>query len=466
MKTLYPDNPLRHIKSLRITLLVLCFCFFQSLSVHAEYYFLFDSETGKMEIWITGEDPHEFGVSPAGGLAINGNCTGIYADQITSLIIHGDSTNNKIDLRGMKRSDFPQLYTERHDDRKTHLFGYEGDDEIFGHDLGNYIHGGEGNDTLKGGANRDDMVGGDGKDFMYGEAGEDFMYGTDDEDYMEGGADVDNIESGLGDDIVVGDDSDIIVNLGPGNDNVVILDADGGSQKKASKNPAFKASQVEFSHLFIVDSSGIDTLDFSQYHKGITLDLDLFDSPQIYTESGDTLALSGVFESFIGTEYDDVIHIDPDPVVARYVDGGNSSGGDTLYVDAMGEVSSDDGLTITTQGYQPISHDNFEQSELINVSTVGLDPKVDSPLENRLYQNYPNPFRGSTIIRFSLKESHAIKINIYDIQGRLVKNVADREYTKGCYETSFSGEELSPGIYYFHLKGNGFLDIKKMVLLE
>ena len=67
---------------------------------------------------------------------------------------------------------------------------------------------------------------------------------------------------------------------------------------------------------------------------------------------------------------------------------------------------------------------------------------------------------------FGKQETCSIKLNIYDIQGRLVKNIADREYTKGYYEITFSGEELSSGIYYCHFQGRGFTDIKKMVLLE
>ena len=52
------------------------------------------------------------------------------------------------------------------------------------------------------------------------------------------------------------------------------------------------------------------------------------------------------------------------------------------------------------------------------------------------------------------------------MHGSLVKEIAEGEYTTGSYEFTFNGEELSPGVYYCHLQGREFTDIKKMVLLE
>jgi len=465
MKTLVTDNPISRIKKLHPSLLLFCFCLFVSLSSYAEYSFIFNSETGTMEVWITGTDPHEFGVSPAGGLAINGICTGILADQINRLIIHGDSANNKIDLRGMIQDDFPNLVTDPGPMEKTEVKGYGGNDEIYGHDLGNNLVGGEGDDILKGGDRVDQISGGSGKDFLYGEGDHDWLFGGDDDDYIEGGDDKDHIFSDRGNDVIVGDDKDYINCPGPG-DDVTRLNSSGESQKSTKKDLAYTVTMDEFSHLFITDSSGVDTLDFSQFDEGIVLDLDLFDIPQIYTESEDTLALYGIFESFIGTKYDDIIHIDPDPDVSRYVDGGGSTGGDTLYVDAMGESSSDDGHIITIQGYQPISYESFDYCVITNTPIVGFDVNIESTDENRLLQNVPNPFYSTTSIRFTLKERSDIQLKIYNIQGRLVKNMADGEYFQGSHDIVINGEELSSGIYYGHLQGRGFTDVMKMILLK
>lgn len=420
-----------------------------------------------MEVWIRGQDQYNFGKSEAGGLEINGECTGIPANQISNLIIHGDSLSNKIDLRGMKKEDFPDLATVSDDIyERTAVFGEGGDDEIFGHDPGALIDGGGGNDYLEGGEKGDHLYGGTGEDHMYGKGGKDTLRGGSDDDYLNGGADEDILEGEGGNDVLVGDNSDKKIDAGPGDDSVTTIKNEGESPPIQYQVRVYKSSLVQGNCLFITDSSGVDTLDFSLFEEGIVLDLNLFDTPQIYTKTNDTLALYGIFEYFRGTAHNDVISIDPDSVAPRYVDGKGSADQDTLYVDCMGEECSDDGHTITIQGYQPISYENFEHCIITNKATEVVNGNIDRSNDNHLFQMYPNPFNSSATFRFSLKEKSTIKLDIYDVHGSLVKNIANEEYATGNYEITFNGKEFATGIYYVHLHQGEFITVKKMILLE
>ncbi|MEJ2629256.1 MAG: hypothetical protein P8078_11950, partial [bacterium] len=89
----------------------------------------FDPSTGGMVITLAGEE--DITITKhlvTGGLAINGECTGVLADQVNRLIILGGDWDNSIDLSNMKENDFPGLNSQNGEPR-TLVFGKMGDDE-------------------------------------------------------------------------------------------------------------------------------------------------------------------------------------------------------------------------------------------------------------------------------------------------------------------------------------------------
>ena len=58
--------------------------------------------------------------------------------------------------------------------------------------------------------------------------------------------------------------------------------------------------------------------------------------------------------------------------------------------------------------------------------------EVEIPNQISLFQNYPNPFNPNTTIQFSLDRTNIISLSIYDITGRLIKEVIkDQNYSAG-----------------------------------
>jgi aminopeptidase N len=88
------------------------------------------------------------------------------------------------------------------------------------------------------------------------------------------------------------------------------------------------------------------------------------------------------------------------------------------------------------------------------------------PYEFNLEQNYPNPFNNSTKIYFTIPEKGYVKINIYDINGRKVKELSSKEYEKGRHSINFSGDGLPSGTYLYELSHKGLYERKKMILLK
>jgi len=84
-----------------------------------------------------------------------------------------------------------------------------------------------------------------------------------------------------------------------------------------------------------------------------------------------------------------------------------------------------------------------------------------------LFQNYPNPFNPNTIISYKLSVAGYISLNVYDATGRLIKILESGFRPAGIYNTNFSAEGLSSGVYYYSLSADGVLmDTKKSVVIK
>ncbi len=100
----------------------------------------------------------------------------------------------------------------------------------------------------------------------------------------------------------------------------------------------------------------------------------------------------------------------------------------------------------------------FEYSKILTVST-----KADK-LE--LSQNFPNPFNPTTKIEFTVPSSGNVKIAIYDMLGREIQSVLNKEMESGSYSVVLDGRNLASGIYFYKLAFNGQVVTKKLTLLK
>jgi hypothetical protein len=85
--------------------------------------------------------------------------------------------------------------------------------------------------------------------------------------------------------------------------------------------------------------------------------------------------------------------------------------------------------------------------------------------------NYPNPFNANTEIRFSLAQTGDISLKVFDIAGRLVKELANGNYDTGEHSviwegTNSNGKKVSSGIYFYSISAPEKAITKKMVFLK
>lgn len=88
-----------------------------------------------------------------------------------------------------------------------------------------------------------------------------------------------------------------------------------------------------------------------------------------------------------------------------------------------------------------------------------------------LYQNFPNPFNPSTTIRYDLPHQGNVEVNIYDIQGRVVRFLSKSNQQAGVHSLIWdsrgnAGEIVASGTYFCQVLFNGSSLVKKLVLIK
>jgi hypothetical protein len=83
-----------------------------------------------------------------------------------------------------------------------------------------------------------------------------------------------------------------------------------------------------------------------------------------------------------------------------------------------------------------------------------------------LYQNYPNPFNSVTNIKFSVPKSSIVTIRIFDVTGREVTKLVDKNIQAGLYEVRWNAINKPSGVYYYTLNANKFSETKRTVLIK
>jgi hypothetical protein len=132
------------------------------------------------------------------------------------------------------------------------------------------------------------------------------------------------------------------------------------------------------------------------------------------------------------------------------------------------DVLATDSQDSTFSSNGPFSFVLSDELEIVNYAG-------SMPEENTLLQNYPNPFKlarnNFTSIAFGLAESQPVTITIFDLQGRVIKNLVNETRDAGWHKEEWHGRDNSDmlvgsGVYFYRIATPGFIDTKKLLLLK
>ena len=97
---------------------------------------------------------------------------------------------------------------------------------------------------------------------------------------------------------------------------------------------------------------------------------------------------------------------------------------------------------------------------------ASVTTQAGRPLAFELAQNYPNPFKTKTGIRFDLPEESHVKLVVYDSAGRKVSTLIDQDAPAGYHTVNLDAGGLASGVYFYNLTVGNFTDTRRMMLVN
>ena len=155
---------------------------------------------------------------------------------------------------------------------------------------------------------------------------------------------------------------------------------------------------------------------------------------------------------------------------------------DVSNIDSIKQVGYFEGIASgigLTDKYIVTANQDYGVSVLKFDIQTGINDNLQQiPSRYNLSQNYPNPFNPSTTIKYSIpvrnENFHSLQtvtLKVYDVLGREVTTLINKQLTPGNYEVQFDASELKSGIYFYRLVVNSsnkcnYTKTRKMILLK
>ncbi|MBN2164921.1 MAG: lamin tail domain-containing protein [Marinilabiliaceae bacterium] len=122
-----------------------------------------------------------------------------------------------------------------------------------------------------------------------------------------------------------------------------------------------------------------------------------------------------------------------------------------------------DGHSLVPTEYNPTNNQNSADFWRASYRIGGSPGEDDTPvldvveleMDNTgvvlLSQNYPNPFENITYIDFQLPEDAKVRLEVFDMMGRVVAVLTDGNMPAGLHQVSWSSDNSNAGVYYYRL---------------
>ncbi len=88
------------------------------------------------------------------------------------------------------------------------------------------------------------------------------------------------------------------------------------------------------------------------------------------------------------------------------------------------------------------------------------------PLEFFLSQNYPDPAKGNTVIKYCIPYKSLVQLKIFKENGDELEVMLNEVKNPGTYEITLSTENYPDGVYLYLLHTEKFSKIKRMTVLK
>lgn len=104
---------------------------------------------------------------------------------------------------------------------------------------------------------------------------------------------------------------------------------------------------------------------------------------------------------------------------------------------------------------------------ILRRGTIGIQNTGELiPSEFKLYNNYPNPFNPSTIIKFDLPKTEFVSMKLYDISGKEISELINEKLEAGSFNFTFNAGHLSSGVYFVRFFTKEYYSTVKILLVK
>ncbi len=140
--------------------------------------------------------------------------------------------------------------------------------------------------------------------------------------------------------------------------------------------------------------------------------------------------------------------------------------GDSVYIN-----QTDTTITLQAGEFHIFTDRNTFKPESGLILTGVPTRLANAPKNFELKQNYPNPFNPSTTIEFSLPKASDVRLEIFDLTGRVLIRLEKGSLKAGTYKVQWNGmnakgQPVASGMYFYRLQAGGKTLMKKMILLR
>jgi|ETNmetMinimDraft_8_1059916.scaffolds.fasta_scaffold00612_4 hypothetical protein len=143
-----------------------------------------------------------------------------------------------------------------------------------------------------------------------------------------------------------------------------------------------------------------------------------------------------------------------------------------LHMDISAEFADSSNVPVLVE-YVRWNEETPLVNETIQVMHISLKTDAEGLIPDvfALHQNYPNPFNPVTNIRYDIPENSHVKMVVYDILGRQVRTLVNRDHDPGFYDVLWDGrndrgEQISSGVYFYQINAGTFHKNAKMIVVK
>lgn len=255
------------------------------------------------------------------------------------------------------------------------------------------------------------------------------------------------------------------------------------------------------SSIYIFDVKNVSNANIQNVFAGMIMDWDILDyaKNKIYYDSSRNMGVSYSTDSNL---YCGIKALNKNAIIKHYAMDNTTNPPDGLHLfdgfseaekyrvlstekDSAGNTSpsGNDIIDVVSMGKTTLKKDSILRAAfalIVSNNINALESEADSvqqlfnqqlssidevsPLRSNSYKLYPNPSGGKLNIEFQLAKAERLSLKIYDIQGRLVLEKAEKQYVRGKNTIQIQSLALESGSYFLQLIGKDLKVEKKFII--